>query len=113
MPDDVTAEEKTSRIVALQELQRTIQTRLNEAAVGTEVDVLVDSASRRKSHELSGRTSGNTVVNFPMPSDTSHSDAAAGWIGRIVAVRVTRSGPHSLSGEAVSWVAPSMETRSC
>jgi tRNA-2-methylthio-N6-dimethylallyladenosine synthase len=113
MPDDVSAEEKTSRIVALQELQRSIQTRLNEAAVGAEVDVLVDSASRRKSQELSGRTSGNTVVNFPMPSDTSHSDAAAGWIGRTVSVRVTRSGPHSLSGEAVSWVAPSMETRSC
>jgi tRNA-2-methylthio-N6-dimethylallyladenosine synthase len=113
MPDDVSAEEKTSRIVALQELQRSIQTRLNEAAVGAEVDVLVDSASRRKSQELSGRTSGNTVVNFPMPSDTSHSDAAAAWIGRTVSVRVTRSGPHSLSGEAVSWVAPSMETRSC
>jgi tRNA-2-methylthio-N6-dimethylallyladenosine synthase len=113
MPDDVSAEDKTARIVALQELQRSIQTRLHEQAVGTTVDVLVDSASRRKDRELSGRTSGNTVVNFPMPSDTSHSDAAADWIGRTVTVRVTRSGPHSLSGEAVSWVAPRMETRSC
>ena len=113
MPDDVSAAEKTTRIVALQELQRSIQTRLNEQALGTHVDVLVDSVSRRKSQELSGRTSGNTVVNLPMPSDTSHSGAETNWVGRTLTVRITRSGPHSLSGEAVSWVAPSMETRSC
>ena len=113
MPDDVSAEEKTVRIVALQELQRSIQTRLYEQALGTELDVLVDSAGRRQNQELSGRTSGNAVVNLRMPSDTSHSDAATDWIGRTVTVRITRSGPHSLSGEAVSWVAQSTETRSC
>jgi tRNA-2-methylthio-N6-dimethylallyladenosine synthase len=103
MPDDVSAGDKTARIVALQELQRSIQTRLHEQAVGTEVEVLVDSVSRRRHQELSGRTSGNTVVNLPVPADTSSEDAAAGWIGRTVTVRITRSGPHSLSGEAVSW----------
>jgi len=110
MPDDVSPEDKTARIVALQELQRSIQTRLNERAVGTNVDVLVDSVSRRRSHELSGRTSGNTVVNLPLPSDTSGSTVAEAWIGRTVTVRVTRSGPHSLTGEMVSQAAPSMET---
>ena len=113
LPDDVSGEEKTARIVALQQLQRDIQTELHEQAVGTEVEVLVDSVSRRRFNELSGRTSGNTVVNLPMPSDTSQSGAATDWIGRTDTVRITRSGPHSLSGEAVSWVAPSMETRSC
>jgi tRNA-2-methylthio-N6-dimethylallyladenosine synthase len=113
MADDVSAEDKTARIVALQELQRSIQTRLHEQAVGTDLDVLVDTANRRTSRELSGRTSGNIVVNLPMPSDTSHSGEATDWIGRTVTVRITRSGPHRLSGEAVSWVAPSMETRSC
>jgi len=113
MPDDVSANEKTARIVALQELQRSIQTRLHEQAVGSEVEVLVDSASRRRARELSGRTSGNTVVNLPMPSDTSGSAASDDWIGRLMRVRITRSGPHSLSGEAVSWVPQSMETRSC
>jgi tRNA-2-methylthio-N6-dimethylallyladenosine synthase len=113
MPDDVSAEEKTARIVALQELQRSIQTRLNEQAVGTEVVVLVDSVSRRRSHELSGRTSGNTVVNLPMPSDTSENEVAEDWVGRLVTARVTRSGPHSLSGEMVSWAASGMETGSC
>jgi tRNA-2-methylthio-N6-dimethylallyladenosine synthase len=113
MPDDVSPAEKTARIVALQELQRSIQTRLHEQAVGTEVEVLVDSVSRRRTRELSGRTSGNTVVNLLMPSDTSGSAADEDWLGRLMSVRITRSGPHSLSGEASSWVPQRMETRSC
>jgi tRNA-2-methylthio-N6-dimethylallyladenosine synthase len=113
MPDDVSPAEKTARIVVLQELQRSIQTRLHEQAVGTEVEVLVDSVSRRRTRELSGRTSGNTVVNLLMPSDTSGSAADEDWLGRLMSVRITRSGPHSLSGEASSWVPQRMETRSC
>ena len=100
MPDDVPEEEKTRRIVALQSLQRRIQTELHEGAVGSTVDVLVDSASRRRESEISGRTGGNTVVNFPVPADTP-LDAAAAWIGRTVPVRIQRAGPHSLWGEAV------------
>ena len=92
MADDVGEAEKTRRIVALQGLQRAIQTTLHERMVGQEVDVLVDSASRRRETELSGRTSGNTVVNLPGPP---------AWIGRVVAVRIRRAGPNSVWGEAV------------
>jgi tRNA-2-methylthio-N6-dimethylallyladenosine synthase len=99
MPDDVSAEEKTARIVALQALQRDIQTRLHENAVGSEVEVLVDSVSRRREWELSGRTKGNTVVNFPAPADKRAEGES--WVGRLVRVRVQRGGPHSLWGEAV------------
>ncbi len=99
LPDDVTEEEKTARIIALQRLQREIQTRLNGRAVGTTVDVLIDSASRRRETELSGRTSGNTVVNFPSPE--SADEASSRWIGRMVPVRIRRAGPHSLWGEVV------------
>ena len=101
MADDVSGDEKTARIVALQTLQREIQTRLHEQAVGTVTEVLVDSASRRQLHEVSGRTSGNTVVNLPVPSDTSGSTHQGAWIGRTVPVRITRAGPHSLWGEAL------------
>ena len=100
LTDDVSEADKTARIVALQTLQREIQMRLHEAAVGTVVDVLVDSASRRHEGEISGRTSGNTVVNFAVPADSDGSGPAQ-WIGRTVAVRITRAGPHSLAGEAV------------
>ena len=99
MPDDVTPEEKTARIVALQALQREIQTEIHEAAVGTDAAVLVDSISRRQSQELSGRTMGNTVVNFRAPADTPSGDTS--WIGRTVQVRITRGGPHSLRGEVI------------
>src|SRR5262245_48814925 len=100
LADDVSEQEKTSRIVTLQTLQREIQTRLHEEAVGTTLDVLVDSASRRQLHEVSGRTSGNTVVNFPVPTDTTLHTPPSEWIGRTVPVRITRAGPHSLWGEA-------------
>ena len=68
LPDQVSEDEKTRRIVALQALQRDIQTGLNARLVGQTVDVLVDSASRRRDTELSGRTSTNVVVNLPGPA---------------------------------------------
>src|SRR5262249_45892229 len=61
LPDDVSEEAKTRRIVALQALQRDIQYGLNERLIGAEVEVLVDAASRRRATELSGRTSQNVV----------------------------------------------------
>jgi tRNA-2-methylthio-N6-dimethylallyladenosine synthase len=97
MADDVSAEEKTRRIVALQALQREIQTGLNEAMIGQTVEVLVDAASRRRETELSGRTSSNVVVNLPGP---------AAWIGRTVAVRVERAGPYSVWGTLVAGAEP-------
>jgi tRNA-2-methylthio-N6-dimethylallyladenosine synthase len=90
LPDDVTEAEKTRRIVALQALQRDIQAEWFEAAVGTDVEVLVDGISRRRDFELTGRTGGNTIVNFPGPAD---------WIGRRVGVRITGAAPNSLRGE--------------
>jgi tRNA-2-methylthio-N6-dimethylallyladenosine synthase len=102
MSDDVSDHEKTVRIVALQALQREIQTRLHEGEVGGVESVLVDSASRRRLGEISGRTSGNTVVNFPVPADRGVDRPSREWIGRTVNVRITRAGPHSLWGEAVS-----------
>ena len=65
LADDVPEEEKTRRLTALQERQSEIQRRCTQQAVGRTVEVLVDSVSRRRETELSGRTTGNTVVNFP------------------------------------------------
>jgi tRNA-2-methylthio-N6-dimethylallyladenosine synthase len=97
MPDDVSEAEKTARIVALQGLQRDIQTRLHERMVGSTVDVLVDAASRRRVAEVSGRTTGNTVVNLPVPRG---GEGAEAWVGRTVPVIIRRAGPNSVWGEA-------------
>jgi tRNA-2-methylthio-N6-dimethylallyladenosine synthase len=88
--DDIPAADKTQRIVALQELQKSIQTKLHQQRIGTEPEVLVDSVSRKRQSELAGRTSENTVVNF---------QAAPEFLGRLVKVRITNSGPFSLHGE--------------
>ncbi len=100
LPDDVSAKEKTARIVALQSLQREIQTRLHERLIGTTQDVLVDATSRRREAEISGRTTGNTIVNFPIP-EGSGGGGSEGWIGRTVRVAIRRAGPYSVWGERV------------
>jgi tRNA-2-methylthio-N6-dimethylallyladenosine synthase len=91
LQDTVAEEEKTRRIVALQALQRGIQSRLNEGLIGREVEVLVDASSRRRDTEVSGRTTTNVVVNLPGPS---------AWIGQTVRTRIERAGPHSVWGVA-------------
>ena len=92
MPDDVTDAEKKRRIVALQSLQRSVQSNLFQRSIGTTHEVLVDATSRRHQWELTGRTSGNTVVNFPGPPE---------WLGRFVDVKIERTGPNSVWGQAV------------
>lgn len=92
MPDDVSEAEKTARIVELQELQKGIQQELFEAAMGCTEAVLIDSHSHRRAWELSGRTEGNSVVNFP--GDPS-------WVGRLMPVRITGANPNSLRGEVI------------
>jgi tRNA-2-methylthio-N6-dimethylallyladenosine synthase len=98
MTDDVRDDEKTARIVELQALQREIQTGLHERQVGSTLEVLVDSVSRRGSGTLSGRSGGNMVVSFAAPAG-GDAAAAARWLGQTMAVRIMRAGPHSLVGE--------------
>ena len=100
LADDVPEEEKTRRIVALQAMQRRIQTELNGQLVGREVDVLVDAASRRRDTEVSGRTTTNVVVNVPGP---------AAWMGRTVRVLVERASTHSVWGQALERAHPAVD----
>ena len=115
LPETVGEDEKTARIMALQSLQRDIQTRLHEQAIGTRMDVLIDSESRRAGGEISGRSAGNIVVNLVAPADIQghageparpaapkpHS-GEAGWIGRTLPVLIKRASPHSLWGELIN-----------
>jgi tRNA-2-methylthio-N6-dimethylallyladenosine synthase len=91
MADEVPEAEKTSRIIELQSLQREIQTGIHQAMVGQTFPVLADSRSRRRSTELSGRTTGNVVVNFPGREE---------WFGWLRPVSIRRAGPNSVWGEA-------------
>jgi tRNA-2-methylthio-N6-dimethylallyladenosine synthase len=99
MPDDVPEPEKADRLAALQALQQGIQHKLHESAVGRTVTVLADAPSRRRAGEYAGRTSGNTVVNFP---------GNPTCIGRLLDVRIERAGPNSLWGTPSPAVEPQM-----
>ena len=92
MPDTVPEAEKGRRLAALQAAQQRIQQGLHDSMVGRIVTVLADARSRRRAEEYSGRTTGNTVVNFP---------AAADCIGRMLEVEIKRAGPNSLWGTLV------------
>jgi tRNA-2-methylthio-N6-dimethylallyladenosine synthase len=104
MPDDVAEAEKTRRIVELQSLQKGIQARLHEASIGRTVDVLVDTTSKRRAWELAGRTSGNTVVNFPGESS---------WLGTFVPVRIERAGAFGVWGQPILAAGPATEVTTC
>ena len=93
MPDTASESEKALRLRQLQDLQKGIQKSLHESEVGLTVKVLVEAHSRRRMDELSGRTSGNTVVNFPGKPE---------WIGRTLDVHVKKAGPNSLWGEVTA-----------
>ena len=93
--DDVTEPEKSRRIVALQQLQRTIQSEILEEMVGKSYPVLIDGPSRRRPDEWAGRTEGNTVVNVAWPEGAGRP---VGALGSIVRVRITEAGPNAVKG---------------
>ena len=93
LADDVAEADKGRRLMELQSTQKEIQADLLRAMRGRTVEVLVDSRSRRRHDEYSGRTTGNTVVNFPGERD---------WIGRFVRVTIERTGPNSVWGSAAT-----------
>lgn len=90
--DTVPEEEKTRRLMVLQEFQRKIQLERNARLVGKVFEILVEGKSQKDSRELMGRTTENKIVNFP---------AEETWLGKLVQVQVTHYFPNSLAGEMV------------
>jgi tRNA-2-methylthio-N6-dimethylallyladenosine synthase len=117
LADDVLAADKRRRLNTLLAVQEGIGLRVNEAWVGREVEVLVDTVTPPRSHEhedgamdghggaatsahpsldgavrLSGRTRHHKLVH--LAGDPS-------LVGRFVTVRVEHAGPYALRGSAV------------
>jgi tRNA-2-methylthio-N6-dimethylallyladenosine synthase len=93
MPDPVPEEDKQRRLAIVQEKQRAIQIRRNAELIGRMREVLVEGRNAALGQWI-GRTSDNRTLNFTHPQTD-------GLLGRYLDVRVTRSGPNSLVGEAV------------
>jgi tRNA-2-methylthio-N6-dimethylallyladenosine synthase len=114
LPDDVPADVKRRRLNDLLALQEGIGLARNEAWLGRDVEVLVDTVRASRSHDhdggavpaetaagrtLSGRTRGNKLV---------HVVADPLLAGREVTVRIDHAGPYALRGSLVSEEQPSM-----
>lgn len=114
LTDDVPAADKRRRLNALLALQEPIGLARNRAWLGREVEVLVETVARERSHDhdeagpeagegseprgvrpgpgqvaLSGRTRGNKLV---------HLAGSPEWVGRLVRVRIEHVGPYALRG---------------
>jgi tRNA-2-methylthio-N6-dimethylallyladenosine synthase len=86
--DAIAEEEKGRRLAELQELQRQIQLRRNQALLGESFQVLVEGYQAGLGQAV-GRSITNRVINFPGSRDD---------IGRYLTVKVISAGPNSLVG---------------
>ncbi len=92
LADGVSKKEKSSRFLALELLQKKIQSRIYESYVGREVSVLVEGESAKSEFDMTGHSTCHKVVNFP--GDKSLA-------GREVRVRITEAKVNSLYGVVV------------
>src|SRR5205807_5325728 len=99
LEDDVPDDEKGRRCTRLVRLQEAISLEQNRRAIGTELEVLVDGASKKDELRLSGRSRDNRVVVFRATAEMRET-----LQGRLASVRIEDASPHSLYGMLVSPV---------
>ena len=94
-PDDVSPAEKKRRRRAVEDTQRDIALRRNQALVGEVTEVLVEGPSQRRKDQRStakrwgGRTRTNKLVFFPHDGNPT---------GELAPVRITQASPWYLDG---------------
>ncbi|MGI4855047.1 MAG: tRNA (N6-isopentenyl adenosine(37)-C2)-methylthiotransferase MiaB [Janthinobacterium lividum] len=94
MPDTVPDEVKAARLQRLMDAQRERQRISYERHLGQVMDVMVEGYNRQRG-QVTGRSSQNKTVNFT----TTQPILPA--LGSYLNVRITRTFPNSLVGEAV------------
>jgi tRNA-2-methylthio-N6-dimethylallyladenosine synthase len=97
--DQIPEEEKTRRLMVVQEKQRSIQIRRNAAYVGKAEEILVEGYNKATGQWI-GRTSQNKTLNFT-DSRLPAPEGDRTLVGEYLDVLVTRAGPNSLAGESV------------
>jgi tRNA-2-methylthio-N6-dimethylallyladenosine synthase len=102
LDDHIPEEEKTRRLTILVEKQRAIQIRRNSELVGSVDEAFVEGYNQATGQWI-GRTTQNRTLNFIHPDLAGPRDGET-LIGKFGNVRITRAGPNSLAGEAVSCV---------
>ena len=90
MKDDVSDEEKASRFIELEQVQRRVQADRLRRYMGKTVRVLAERTSTKSADDLSGHSTCHKVVNFRGSRD---------MIGSILDVRILEIKSNSLYGE--------------
>ncbi len=89
MEGKIDEDEKSNRLLILQEMQKRITLARNRVLEGKIEQILIEGISKRK-NQMSGRTGSNKIVNF-----TSDNNK----LGELVNVRIKRGYINSLQGE--------------
>lgn len=90
LEDAIPENEKTTRFLALEDLQSSLQQRVYNGYIGRTVSVLVEKESARSNQDMTGHSTCHKVVNFR---------ARRTQPGEIVDVLISQAKPYSLYGE--------------
>ena len=125
LPGQVNEKIKQKRFNTLLDLQKGITLKLNKRLEGKNLDILVEGRSKTNPDKLTGRTRTNKIVNFAgrpgvtaesklnKPADDNEilqkdngpqvSNTGKDFLtGKIVPVKITRSGLYSLDGQVIT-----------
>jgi tRNA-2-methylthio-N6-dimethylallyladenosine synthase len=91
--DKVEGKVKQERLSILQEIQKGITLRKNQALEDRVGEVLVEGQSKQSAQDVTGRTRSNKIVNFK---------GDLNLVGKLVPVQITKAYAHSLRGEITS-----------
>ena len=98
--DHIPEEEKTRRLLIVQEKQRAIQIRRNAEYVGRVEEVHVEGYNKATSQWI-GRTTQHKTLNF-IDADVREPQEGRTLVGKYLDVLVTRASPNSLAGESIA-----------
>jgi tRNA-2-methylthio-N6-dimethylallyladenosine synthase len=98
--DQLPEDEKTRRLMLLQERQRAIQIRRNSASIGKTEEVHVEGFNLATGQWI-GRTTQNKTLNFCDSTLPSPLEGRT-LVGQYMDVLVTRAGPNSLAGDRMT-----------
>lgn len=91
MPDDVPQKEKKRRLLVLDDLMERVVGEINSQFMGKTVQVLMEGKHKGK---WRGRMPQNKLVFF---------EDQGNWLGEIVDVTITRTGPWSMQGQLIGF----------
>lgn len=90
MKDDIEEETKTRRLMEIVELQRDISEEQNKKTIGSVLEIIIESVSKKSNEKLTGRTDGNKSVIISKNGTN---------IGAKVLVKITDANSATLFGE--------------